>query len=260
VDLLLPCGVAFLASALTLFTGFGLGTLLLPALALSLNTVEAVATTALVHLLNNLFKTALVGRHAQAGVVARFGLPAMAAAFVGALLLARLGEGTPIAGPEVLGLAVDPRPSDLVVGVVIVCLAIRELAAGREGVSRRPPPTTGETLRAGLTSGFVGGLTGHQGAVRSAYLIRLGLSRDAFVGTNVAIACLVDLTRLAVYGAAAGALAPGGIATWGPPSLCAFAGAFLGARLVKKTTLGAIRRLVGVTLAALGLAIAAGWL
>jgi hypothetical protein len=259
VDLVLPCAVAFVASALTLFTGFGLGTLLLPALAVSMDTVEAVATTALVHLLNNLFKLLLVGRHARAGIVARFGLPAMAAAFAGALALTALGKGEPLRGPPVLGLPVDPRPADLVVGIAILFLAVRELfPRGDAGAS--PSPTAAQTVLAGLASGFVGGLTGHQGAVRSAYLLRLGLSRDAFVGTNVAIACLVDLSRLAIYGTAAHALAPAALQSWGPPSLCAFAGALLGARLVRRSSLLAIRRLVGAALAGLGLAIAAGWL
>ncbi|MEO8167675.1 MAG: sulfite exporter TauE/SafE family protein, partial [bacterium] len=48
--------VALLASGLTLFSGFGLGTLLLPAFLLFFPTELAIAMTAIVHFLNNIFK------------------------------------------------------------------------------------------------------------------------------------------------------------------------------------------------------------
>ena len=53
----------------------------------------------------------------------------------------------------------------------------------------------------GLMSGFFGGLSGHQGALRSAFLIKCGLSKEGFLGSGVVIACLVDFARIAVYGA-----------------------------------------------------------
>ena len=52
--------VALLASALTFFSGFGLGTLLLPAFALFFPVDVAIALTAIVHFLNNTFKFVLV--------------------------------------------------------------------------------------------------------------------------------------------------------------------------------------------------------
>ena len=80
---LVVCSVAFVASGLTLFSGFGLGTLLLPAFALCFPVEQAVALTAVVHFLNNLFKLALVGRHADRRAVLWFGVPAIGAALVG---------------------------------------------------------------------------------------------------------------------------------------------------------------------------------
>ena len=47
---------ALVVSMMTFFSGFGLGTLLLPVFALFFPVEIAVATTALVHLANNLFK------------------------------------------------------------------------------------------------------------------------------------------------------------------------------------------------------------
>lgn len=53
---LIICSVAFVASGLTFFSGFGLGTLLLPAFALFFTVEKAIALTAVVHFLNGLFK------------------------------------------------------------------------------------------------------------------------------------------------------------------------------------------------------------
>ena len=84
MDLLIISVVALLASALTLFSGFGLGTVLLPAFALFFPVPTAVAATAVVHLLNNLFKGALLRGGADWRTVLRFGLPAVPGAVLGA--------------------------------------------------------------------------------------------------------------------------------------------------------------------------------
>lgn len=52
----------------------------------------------------------------------------------------------------------------------------------------------------GVLSGFFGGLSGQQGAFRSAFLLHAGLDPQRFIATNAAIATLVDITRLVVYG------------------------------------------------------------
>ena len=56
MDVLFVSAVALAAAGLTLFSGFGLGTLLLPALLLFFPPEMAVALTAIVHFLNNIFK------------------------------------------------------------------------------------------------------------------------------------------------------------------------------------------------------------
>ena len=73
---LVICTVALFVSALTLFSGFGLGTLLMPAFSIFFPVEVAVAITAIVHLANNIFKLALVGRKADIRIVLKFALPA----------------------------------------------------------------------------------------------------------------------------------------------------------------------------------------
>lgn len=52
----------------------------------------------------------------------------------------------------------------------------------------------------GTISGFFGGLSGNQGALRSAFLLKAGLSKKAFVATGVVSAVIFDAVRLMVYG------------------------------------------------------------
>ncbi len=248
--LLVPL-VALLASGLTLFSGFGLGTLLLPAFSIFFRIDTAVAMTAVVHLLNNLFKLALLGRHADRRVILRFGAPAILAALVGARLLVRLSDLPPLASH---GLG-DVTWVKLVIGTLMVVFALVELKSGKDGrgFDRRYLPV------GGLVSGFFGGLSGHQGAMRSAFLIRAGLSKEAFIATGVVIACLIDVSRLSVYAAHVQADGLRDNATLlVAATLAAFAGAFAGNRLLRKVTLRAVQTVVSIMLVAIGVAIAAG--
>lgn len=266
MEYVLVAVVALMAAGLTLFSGFGLGTLLLPAFAAFFPAEVAVGATAVVHLANNLFKLALIGRDADRGVVVRFGLPAIAAAAAGALLLERLASADVVfARYSLAGVEAEVTPVRLVIGVLIVCFAVLEWhpRVKRLRIDRRYLPL------GGVLSGFFGGLSGHQGALRSAFLIKSGLERDQFVGTAAVCSTLVDFTRLLVYAAGA-ALAAGGGASgagwggaWGPVGVgcvAAFVGSFVGARLVKKVTLGWLQGFVAAALGVFGGAMAAGLL
>ena len=87
MDILIIALVALLASLLTFFSGFGLGTILLPAFAFFFPLEIAVGLTAIVHFLNNLFKFILIGKQVNWKVVLYFGVPAVIAAYFGAKLL-----------------------------------------------------------------------------------------------------------------------------------------------------------------------------
>lgn len=74
---------ALLVSGLTLFSGFGLGTVLMPVFALLFPLPLAIAATAVVHFANNIFKFGLMAKQADWRVVARFSMPASIAALAG---------------------------------------------------------------------------------------------------------------------------------------------------------------------------------
>jgi uncharacterized membrane protein YfcA len=114
-----------------------------------------------------------------------------------------------------------------------------------------------------LISGFFGGLSGHQGALRSVFLLNCGLSKRAYIGTGVACAVLVDLARLVVYARVFAIAAPSnrGSEVWGPlafAAAAALAGAWIGVRLIDRVTLAGVQRLVGVLLLVLAIGLATG--
>ncbi|MBC8207553.1 MAG: TSUP family transporter [Desulfobulbaceae bacterium] len=255
MEIIVIASAALLASGLTLFSGFGLGTLLLPVVAIFFPVEVAVGVTALVHLANNLFKLALLGGKADRGVVVSFGLPAILAALLGAVLLGWL-SGL----PELAGYTLGTRdyavmPIKLVVGLLILAFVVLELTPILSGVAldRRLLPL------GGAVSGFFGGLSGHQGAFRSMFLLKAGLNKEQFVATGVVVAVLVDLTRLLVYGR--GALVTGAAVDWslvGVATVSAFAGAVIGRHLLHKITIRTIQLLVSALLVVVSLGLISG--
>ena len=96
MDIIIISVVALFVAGLTFFSGFGLGTLLMPAFALFFPVEIAVAATALVHLANNIYKGILMGKYANLKVVLLFTIPAAITAFLGALLLSYFSNLEPI--------------------------------------------------------------------------------------------------------------------------------------------------------------------
>ncbi|MFH0881237.1 MAG: TSUP family transporter [Lentisphaerota bacterium] len=260
MEYLVVCLMAVLVSALTLFSGFGLGTVLMPAFALFFPVPVAIAATAVVHLANNIFKVFLVGRKADRGVVVRFAIPGAVAALIGAALLTLFDHLSPLYTYKLGSQVYEVTVIKLVIGALIIGFALFELLPEfrRLAFDRKYLPL------GGFVSGFFGGLSGNQGALRSAFLLKAGLEKEAFIGTGTVSAVIVDIARMLVYGLSfyTSKFADlGGI--WAlvlAATLAAFLGAFMGTRLVKTITLGAVQTLVGIMLVIIGLGIATGLL
>lgn len=242
---LVVCAVALLASCLTFFSGFGLGTLLLPAFVLFFPVEQAIAMTAVVHMLNGLFKLTLVGRHADRGVVLRFGVPAILAALLGAVALSWLADLAPVYRYTALGRDLAIMPVKLAVGMVLLLFSLVELVPRLRDLSfgRSWMPL------GGLLSGFFGGLAGMQGALRSAFLARAGLSKDVFIATGVVIAALIDFSRIGIYAKQmAGVSGHLDYRLLTAAVLAAFLGAFIGNRYLRKMTMPTIQGIVAASL------------
>jgi uncharacterized membrane protein YfcA len=244
MEYIVICLASLAVSGLTLFSGFGLGTVLTPVMAIFFPIETAVAVTAVVHFANNLFKLALFGRQADWNVSLRFGLPALGASFAGAWVLVKVAALEPLFSYSVIGAELLVTPVKLLVGLLIVFFAGQELRGGK----KQAIPAAWLPL-GGVVSGFFGGLSGNQGAFRSAFLLGAGLGKDAFIATGVVLACIVDITRLGVYAGMAGShmiIDNTGLVV--AASLSAFLGVHYSRKVLKKMTIQTVRVLVGVML------------
>ena len=255
--------IALVASGLTLFSGFGLGTILTPVFAVFFPIEVAIASTAVVHLSNNLFKLGMLWRRADLAIVVRFAVPAAVTAAFGAMLLTRLSNMPVLASYVLAGRTFEVEMVKIVVGGLIGVFALLELMPALEGRIRFSRKHLG---LAGALSGFFGGLSGNQGALRSGALIHCGLEKTVFIATGVVCAVVVDVFRLVGYGAAFytenfnRVLDTGGAGLVGATTLAAFTGAFVGARLMKKVTMEAVKWIVGVSLLLLALGLMVGFI
>jgi hypothetical protein len=251
---------ALIAAGLTMYSGFGLGTLMLPVFALFFPVEMAVVATAMVHGANNVFKISLLGRHADREVVLKFGLPAIAAAVLGALALGWFAQsGTRVVITSTENMVFEITPVKLTIGLLMIGFALFELIPRfrRLEFDRRYLPL------GGLLSGFFGGLSGHQGALRSAFLAKSGLTSERFVGSNAVIGFLVDLTRVSVY-VALFAYAGGSADEFNAwplvitGAVSAFCGVLIGKKFLHKVKMTSVRTLVGVLLFGVGISLVTG--
>jgi uncharacterized membrane protein YfcA len=251
----LLCAAAFLAAILTFVSGFGLGTILTPLFMIFFPVDVAIALTGVVHFFNNIFKLFLVGRNADKQVLLRFGIPAVLAAMVGAWLLLQIADGQPLFTYSAFNRTFEVYPVKFIVSILLIVFASMELIPyfSKLQFNKNKLPL------GGALSGFFGGLSGNQGALRSAFLIKAGLSKEAFIGTAVVVSTFVDFTRLGIY---ATRFDTAGLADQWPlvtaATLSAITGAFLGNKLLKKITLTQVKIIVAVMLIGVSIALGAG--
>jgi uncharacterized protein len=246
---------ALVTSLLTFFSGFGLGTILMPVFAIFFPVDLAIALTGIVHFMNNIFKLSLVGLKADKQVVLRFGIPAFLAAIVGAYLLLQISDLQSIYSYTIGDKLYSITPVKLTIAVLLTFFALTEVIPYFKNLQFGKD----KLVLGGLLSGFFGGLSGNQGALRSAFLIKSNLSKEAFVATGIVIACIVDFSRLGVY---VTRFSKSGlqenIALVIAATLSAFIGAYTGNRLLKKVTLKTVQIIVTVMLFILSIALGLG--
>lgn len=252
--------ISFFVAGLTFFSGFGLGTLLMPVFAVFFPVEIAVAATAVVHLANNLFKVVIVGKKAHIKTVFLFGVPAALSAIAGAYFLTNLSLHEPIYIYRLGAHSYSIEIIKIIIAVLMIAFAFIEISKRfeKKSVSPKYIPV------GGVLSGFFGGLSGHQGAFRSAFLIKSGLTKEQFIGTSVVTAVIVDVVRLLIYGLT---IFSKHIFIFSEKNLriailtgiiAAFIGSYAGSKTIEKVTLRNIQIFVAVMLVILAIALAAG--
>ncbi|MFT5859879.1 MAG: putative membrane protein YfcA [Flavobacteriaceae bacterium] len=253
-----------IAAGLTFFSGFGLGTIMLPVFSIFFDLPVAIGATAIVHLANNIFKFFLVRKDIDKSVYLKFGIPAMLFAAVGGWLLTHFSGFETIKEYSIGEYQFEITYMNVVIGSLMIFFAWFELMPKFKNltVDSKYLPI------GGILSGFFGGLSGHQGAFRSAFLSKSGLNKEQFIGTSNAISLTIDFTRIPIY---LGLISIGsgksfdlfealsqGKSLLLIGILFAFLGTYIGKKLVGKTTIVGVQRMVGVLLFVMGALLVSG--
>jgi uncharacterized membrane protein YfcA len=246
---------ALTASLLTFFSGFGLGTILTPVFVLFFPVEIAIALTGIVHLLNNFFKIGLVGRRINWNVGFKFGGTAVIGAFAGAEVLFLLSKDMVMYSYTINDKLIVVPVIKFVIAVLMIVFVMFEIIPSLKKIQLDEK----KLFFGGLISGFFGGLSGNQGALRSMFLLRCGLTKKSFIATGVLIACVVDTTRLSVYFSRLASInLTENLSTIAVAAGAAFTGAFIGNNLLKKVTLGFVHTVVTVLVIILAICLGAG--
>ena len=178
-ELLLVAIGSFLAAALTVPAGFGLSTILTPLVLLLMGPHEAVAVVAVVHGAHNAGKFAALRESVDFEAFRRYGVWLVLGAILGAALQNEVPQ----------------KPLLALIGAFLVSLPL--LSMSEEWTGYRIPEAN-DSL-GGFGSGFMGGLTGHQGALRAMFLTRRLPDKMTYAATASVLALCVDLSRVPVY-------------------------------------------------------------
>jgi hypothetical protein len=238
---LFPLGftaAALAAGGVASVSGFGIGSVLTPLLALRAGTKLAVAAVSIPHVLATALRFFLVREHVNRRVLLGFGLMSAAGGLAGALLHSRFQS-------QALG---------FLLGGLLVFAGVMGLTGLAARLRLEGPAAWG----AGLLSGAFGGLVGNQGGIRSAAMLGFDVPKAEFLATATAIGLMVDAARMPVYLATESkALIP----LWPLIALgCAgtLVGTLAGKRVLERIPEKLYRRLVSSAILALGVAMLAG--
>ena len=214
-------------------TGFGIGSILTPVLALRVGTKLAVAATAIPHFVGTAQRFWILRRHVDRRVLVGFGIASAASGLAGALLHARASS----------------RSLSVVFGALLLLAGLSELTGwiARVRWGRRA------AWIAGALSGALGGLVGNQGGIRSASMLGFDVPKESFVATATAVGLFVDLARLPVYLATQGREILGIAPLLLVAILGVILGTLLGTRFLRRVPERAFRRVVAVLLLLLGI-------
>ena len=225
--------VATVAGAVAAVSGFGIGSLLTPVFAGRCGTKLGVAMVSVPHLLATAARFLRLRQHLDRRVFLNFGILSAVGGLAGALLNAH---------------ANSPALA-IVFGGLLMFAGI----SGLTGFIDRMHFGPRVAWLAGGLSGFLGGLVGNQGGIRSAALLGFDIPKEALVATATAVALVVDGARMPVYLAVEGR---GVLSAW-PWLLFAIIGVLLGTfwgvGLLRRIPEPTFRKLLYLLILALGI-------
>ncbi len=220
--------LTIMASAVGTMTGFGTSTIMVPVLLLVYPAPQTILFVCIIHWFGNLWKLLLFRRGFQWKLILCFGLPGIAAAYLGASLMFNISPGVL---SRILG------------GFIIVYVVYLFLKG-----SFRVKESIGASVCGGALSGFLAGIFGIGGAVRAMFLSAFNLPKAVYIATAGAIAIIVDSTRLTTYIVRGARLEPRLLWTMPLFIIASFIGAQIAKRIVDKIPQKHFRPVVAVFL------------
>lgn len=230
--LLFVTAITFLGSFIGTLTGFGTATIMMPVILLYMPIPQAFLFVSIVHWWANLWKIVLFRGAVSLSLCLHFGFPAILFSILGAYLTVFI--------PSTVFLK-------LFGGVLLAYIFFIFLYP-----SFKIPQTRQMAMFGGTCSGFMAGLIGMQGAVRSFFLSAFDLPKEVYIATGAVIAVLIDTSRIATYLTLGIRFMP--VLLWGvalsiPLSLL---GTYVGKKVVHKIPQDYFRFVVAIGLGVIG--------
>jgi uncharacterized membrane protein YfcA len=225
--------VVVVASGIGTMTGFGASTIMVPVMLLFYSLPQTLFFVGIIHFFGNLWKLLLFRKGLNWRLILSFGIPGIAATYFGALLVFSISAATL---SRILG-------SFLIIYVIYLFV--------ESSFRIRPNLVFGAC--GGALSGFLAGIFGIGGAVRSLFLTAFDLPKAVYISTAGAIAIFIDATRLTAY-FKNGARLPV-LLLYGLPLfiVASFLGAAIAKRIVDRIPQSHFRKIIAVFLLLMGI-------
>jgi uncharacterized membrane protein YfcA len=225
--------VVVVASGVGAMTGFGISTIMVPMLLMHYPMPQTLFFVGIIHLFGNIWKLLLFRKGVRWRLILSFGIPGIAATFLGASLVFNIPK---IVLSRTLG-------SFLILYVIYLFL--------KSSFKVKPSLVFGAC--GGALSGFLAGVFGIGGAVRSLFLTAFDLPKAVYIATAGSIALFIDATRLTTYftnGARLPRLLLYGLPLFIPAS---FLGAAIAKRIVDRIPQEHFRKIIAIFLLLMGI-------
>jgi len=124
-----------------------------------------------------------------------FGIPAAVFSIGGAFLLLKLVGIPNLPSYEFYGVMATPNILKVVVGLFLLGIVIYDSIPKLKKKKFHKK----YIVFGGVIAGFFGGLTGLQGAMRSAFLMGTELEPEEYIATSASCSLIIDIARVGVY-------------------------------------------------------------
>ncbi|MDD4599532.1 hypothetical protein SDC9_03971 [bioreactor metagenome] len=225
--------VTMVTSLITLFTGFGVGTIMMPIMALFFDVKVAIFLAAIVHFFNNMSRLALYRSEINWGIIRRFGVVSIIGAFIGSFAQIYLDSSWLKVG----------------LGVFLIVYSLLTLIPNKIKITL----SANVDFIGGFLSGLIGGLIGNQGAIRSLYLLNYEMEKKELIVSSALIAVIIDSTRIPIYAYSNYKYMQENIMLLAAVVVSAILGTILGSKILPKVSYELFKKIILVGVFILGI-------